>query len=103
MTKDTLMDNIDVARVTETTGTVDRFLLDPHGAVWVLLLTDGTEVHFPPHLSTEIVTAVRPGSEVTVRGVRPRGDCIVAAASLETADGTRVVAREPRAPLFRQR
>lgn len=97
------MDSIDVARVTETRGTVDRFLLDPHGAVWVLLLTDGTEVHFPQHLSSEVTAAVRPGAEVTVRGVRPRGDCIVAAASLETADGTRVVAREPRAPLFRHR
>jgi hypothetical protein len=82
---------------------VDRFLHDQHGDVWVLLLTDGTEVHFPQHLSNEVAAVVHPGTAVTVRGVRPRGDCVVAAASLETADGTRLVAREPRAPLFRHR
>ncbi len=87
----------------ETQGTVDRFLLNPHGDAGGLLLTDGTEVHFPPHLATQVAAAVKPGGMVMVRGVRPREDCAVAAQSLETADGTRIAAHKPRVPLFRQR
>jgi len=90
--------------LTETKGTVDRFLPNPHGDAWILLLTDGTEVHFPPHLSTQVAAAVKPGGEVLVRGTRPRGADAVAAVSLETADGTRINAQGQRwTPLFRQR
>jgi hypothetical protein len=88
---------------TETHGTVVRFLLNADGTVLALLLNDGTEVRFPPHLSSQVTAAIKPGGTVRVRGICPPGECVVAAASLETADGTRIVAQEPRAPLFRQR
>ena len=89
--------------LTEAKGTVDRFIPNMRGETWILLLSDGTEAHFPPHLSTELAAAVKPGGEVTVRGVRPHGDRVVAAVSLETSDGLRIDAREPRVPLFRHR
>ena len=32
----------------EITGTVARFLLNPHGETDGMILADGSEVHFPP-------------------------------------------------------
>ncbi len=98
------MHGTNTSHMTEAKGTVDRLLPNPHGDAWVLLLTDGTEVQFPPHLSTQLSAAVRSGGEVTVRGIRSRGADRLAAVSLETADRTRINAQvQRRAPLFRQR
>ena len=44
-----------------TKGTVARYSLTPRGDVDGLILGDGTEVHLPPHLGTQLVYAVRPG------------------------------------------
>ena len=41
-------------------GTVGQYLLNPHGEVDGLLLSDGTQVHFPPHMGDELVAAVKP-------------------------------------------
>ena len=93
------------SHLTETTGAVDRFLLDVHGDAWVLLLTDGTEVRFPPHLSTQVAAAaVEPGGAVTVHGVRPRAADRLAAALLVTDDSARIIARQGQrsTPLFRR-
>ena len=51
-------------------GTVSRYTLTPRGDVDGLILSDGTEVHFPPHLSTQLVYAVKPGDAATVRGLK---------------------------------
>ena len=55
------MDWIDSAYLPETKGTLDRFLLNPHGDADGLLLTDGMEVHFPPHMSKPVVAATGGG------------------------------------------
>ena len=34
----------------ELNATIDRFLPNPHGGADGMILTDGTEVHFPPHM-----------------------------------------------------
>jgi hypothetical protein len=86
---------IDPHHLSETNGTVDRFLINPHGDADGLLLTDGTEVHFPPHMSRLVLAALKPGGAVKVRGVRPRGADMVAAVSLETADGTKIIDQGP--------
>jgi hypothetical protein len=93
--KGTDMHWLDPDHLPEITGTVDRFLINPHGAVDGMLLDDGTEIHFPPHLSTQLLAAVKPGTEVWIRGVRPRGVDMVAAVSLETADGKQVTDHGP--------
>ena len=49
-------------------GTVQQYLLTPHGEVEGLLLTDGTIVRFPPHLSAALASTVKPGDAVTVAG-----------------------------------
>ena len=69
-------------------GTVARYTLTPRGDVDGLILADGTEVHFPPHLSTQLVYAVKPGDAVTMRGLKALGVPLVAAVSI-TNDGSR--------------
>lgn len=78
-----------------TEGVVERLLINPHGEIDGMLLTDGTEVHLPPHLGKEIRAAVRPGASVAVFGVRPRSAGMIAAVAVETAPGTRIVDNGP--------
>ena len=60
-------------------GTVQQYLLTPHGEVEGLLLTDGTIVRFPPHLSAALASTVKPGDAVTIAGF------VVAATAQERA------------------
>jgi hypothetical protein len=78
---------IDPDYLPEIIGTVDQFLVNKHGEADGFLLTDGGEVHVPPHLSSRLLRDVRPGSEVKVRGIRPRGVRMVAAVSIDTQKG----------------
>jgi hypothetical protein len=78
---------IDPDYLPEIAGTVDQFLVNKHGEADGFLLTDGGEVHVPPHLSSRLLRDVHPGSEVKVRGIRPRGVQMVAAVSIDTAKG----------------
>ena len=78
---------IDPDYLPEMTGTVDQFLVNKHGEADGFLLTDGAEVHVPPHLSSKLLRDVHPGSAVKVRGVRPRGVEMMAAVAIDTAKG----------------
>ena len=78
---------IDPDHLPETAGTVDQFLVNKHGEADGFLLTDGGEVHVPPHLSPALLRQVRPGSKVVIRGVRPRGVDMIAAVAIDTAKG----------------
>lgn len=68
-------------------GKVAEYSLTPRGDVDGLILTDGTEVHLPPHLGTQLVFAVRPGDAVTIHGLRARAIPMVQAISV-TNDAT---------------
>src|ERR1700740_2157794 len=80
--KEFAMHWIDPDYLPEITGTVDQFLVNKHGEADGFLLTGGEQVHVPPHLSARLLRDVRPGSEVRVRGVRPRGVQMVAAVAI---------------------
>src|SRR5438270_12496604 len=71
----------DSSQLPETKGTVKQYTLTPRGDVDGLILTDGTEVKLPPHLSAQIVYTIRPGDEVSIRGLRARAMPFVDAAS----------------------
>jgi hypothetical protein len=58
------------AQTQEIKGKVAQYSLTPRGTVDGLILTDGTEVNLPPHVSTQVVFAVHPGDAVTIRGVK---------------------------------
>lgn len=71
----------DATQLPETKGTVKQYTLTPRGDVDGLILTDGTEIKLPPHLTAQIVFAVKPGDAVSVRGLRARALPLVDAAS----------------------
>jgi hypothetical protein len=75
---------IDPTQLPRIKGIVEHFLLNSHGERDGLILVDGTEVHFPPHLST----ALRPSAEVVVYGLRPRCAPVVAAVALDASGHT---------------
>jgi hypothetical protein len=81
----------------EVSGIFERFLINPHGDADGLILSDGTEVHFPPHLSLELQAAIPAGGQSTIkiRGVRPRSGDLIAAVAIETMDGRRIVDNGP--------
>ena len=62
----------DPAQLPATKGRVAQYSLTPRGDVDGLILDDGTEVHLPPHLGAQLAYAVKPGDQVTVRGLRAR-------------------------------
>lgn len=79
----------DPAQLPEIKGKVTQYLLTPRGDVDGLLLADGTEVHIPPFLSTQLVFTVKPGDAVTIHGLRAKAVPMVMAASVTNdASGT---------------
>ena len=51
-------------------GRLERWLVTPNGTVDGFLLADGTQVNFPPHLSSALLQAAKPGDTVQVAGWR---------------------------------
>jgi hypothetical protein len=90
---------IDPESLPETKGKVERFITTPHGDVDGLVLNGGSGqpvlVHVPPHMGGEVVTRVKAGDSVGVRGVRPRGSPMIAAVAITTGDGIEVVDAGP--------
>ncbi len=72
----------DSSQLPETKGTVKQYTLTPRGDVDGLILNDGTEVKLPPHLTAQIVFAVKPGDAVSVRGLKARALPLIDAASV---------------------
>jgi hypothetical protein len=70
--------------------------LIPRGDVDGLVLNDGTEVTLPPHLTSQILFAVRPGDAVTTGGLKTSALPLVEAASVTNfATGASVVDNGP--------
>src|SRR5882724_3099515 len=89
----------DPSQLPETKGTVKQYTLTPRGDVDGLILNDGTEVNLPPHLSSQVVYAIRPGDAVTVRGLRARVLPLVDAASvMNDATGVSIIDSGPPGP-----
>jgi hypothetical protein len=80
-------------------GQVQQFTLTPRGEIDGLILSDGTEVKTPPHLSTELAYSVKPGDTVTIHGLHAAALPLVQAVSItdETA-GRTVVDTGPPGP-----
>lgn len=82
---------IDPDHLPETRGIVRTLVLNPHGLLDGLLLDDDTEIHIPPHLSGQLLSRIRFGEEVAVRGLRHRGLPLVVAVAVTPARGRMVV------------
>ncbi len=80
-------------------GKVAQYSLTPRGDVDGLILADGTEVHLPPHLGTQLVFAVKPGDAVTIHGLRAHAIPMVLAMSVSNdATGGSVIDTGPGGP-----
>ncbi|RUP10757.1 hypothetical protein [Hyphomicrobium sp.] len=91
-----LFGTYDLSQLPETKGVVKQFVPSPHGSVDGLILQDGTEVNFPPHLGTQVVFAIKPGDTVSIRGLRARMTPLVDAASIRNdATGATIVDTGP--------
>ena len=89
---------IDPDSLPEASGTVERFLLNPHGEVDGFVMTReaiAIVVHTPPHLEEELTRHVRSGDRVGVHGVKPRDADLLAAVAVTTKDGRRIVDNGP--------
>ncbi|WP_198085861.1 hypothetical protein [Variovorax sp. E3] len=81
---------------TVTTGRVQQWLLNPDGEADGLLLADGTQVAFPPHLSAAVMRLLKPGDTVQVSGWRAPDVPVVRMQSLSANGGS--VTDQPPAP-----
>jgi hypothetical protein len=77
------------------TGTVRRFLINPHGEVDALLLADGTLVKFPPHVGAELIAAVKVNDGISVRGYREPGAGVKAFIITNDASRQQVIEHPP--------
>src|ERR1700693_6614254 len=81
------------------TGQIQQFTLTPRGDIDGLILTDGTEVKTPPHLSTQIAYAIKPGDTVTIHGLHAAALPLVQAVSItDDATGRMVIDNGPPGP-----
>jgi len=86
----------DPSQLPVTRGTVKYFTLTPRGDVDGFVLADGTQVHVPPHLSTQLVAAVKLGGAVTVHGLHAAALPMVTAMSVtDDTSGQTVVDTGP--------
>jgi len=93
------VNNWDAAQLPETRGTVRQYTLTPRGDVDGFILTDGTEVKVPKHLSAQLVYAIRPGDTVTVRGLKAFALPLIDAATITNdATGAVVIDNGPPGP-----
>jgi len=74
---------------------VERFLFNLRGQADGMILVNGTEAHFPPHLSQQVLAGLKAGERVTLYGVKPRSADMIACVAIETGDGTRIDDRGP--------
>jgi hypothetical protein len=79
-------------------GVVKAFKMTPVGDLEGMILTDGTEIHVPPHLSSQLAAAVRPGEAVRVVGWRSSVSNFIVATSLTGQRGQSVVDQGPPPP-----
>ncbi|RBG91306.1 hypothetical protein BRM26_03925, partial [Xanthomonas oryzae pv. oryzae] len=71
-------------------------MLNPNGDVDGLWLRDGTQVGFPPHLSSDVKAAVRAGDNVVVQGFRLGNLPVLQLISIRSGrSGREVVDRPP--------
>jgi hypothetical protein len=91
---------IDPDSLPELQGTVERFVLNPHGEIDGFVMLGGEEdatvlVHTPPHMEAELMRHVKTGETVRVRGLRPRGAALFAAVAVAAQSGVRIVDEGP--------
>ncbi len=85
----------DPAQLPSFSGKVQQFTLSSRGEIDGLILSDGTEVKTPPHLSTSIAYAIKPGDSVTIHGLHAAAMPLLQATSItDHASGRTIIDTE---------
>jgi hypothetical protein len=74
---------------------VARFLTNPDGDVDGFMTDDGMLVRFPPHMSSQLTSAVRKGDSVQVSGTRDEGGNFTAQRITDTRNGRQLLDAPP--------
>ena len=78
------------------TGRIKTLLMNPNGDIDGLLLTDETQVNFPPHLSEALLQIARIGDTISVQGFRGYGAAALHATVItNTSSGKRMIDQPP--------
>jgi hypothetical protein len=85
----------------DISGTVRAFTLTPVGEIEGIVLTNGMEIHVPPHLTEQVAAAVRPDEAVAVRGWNTGVANFIVATALTGQRGLSVVDQGPPPPGLR--
>jgi hypothetical protein len=90
---------IDPDSLPEVAGTLERFVLNPHGEVDGFVMNGQTQtpilVHTPPHMEAELTCNAKAGDKLRVRGVRPRGADVLAAVAVTGESGWQIIDKGP--------
>jgi hypothetical protein len=90
---------IDPDSLPEVAGTLERFVLNPHGEVDGFVMNSQTQtpilVHTPPHMEGELVRIAKAGDKLRVRGVRPGSANVFAAVAVTAEGGQQIVDKGP--------
>jgi hypothetical protein len=78
-------------------GTVSQYLMNPDGDVDGLLLADGTQVKFPPHMSNDLIRVVKPTDKISVQGERENARVVTGFTITNAASGQSVTEAPPSA------
>ena len=77
------------------TGTVSRFVINPEGDVDGFLLANGSLVHFPPHMGSQLVSVIHQGDAVRIAGFRDGAGNITAQQIANERTSQQVVDQPP--------
>jgi hypothetical protein len=76
-------------------GVVSQYLMNQNGEVDGVLLSDNTQVKFPPHMSADLTRVVKPNDRITADGEREGAQTFHAFTITNTASGQSVVESRP--------
>lgn len=79
----------------QISGTVSQYILNPSGEADGLLLADGTQLKFPPHMSADLVKTVKPNDTITAQGNREEAQVFHAFTITNSASKASVVEARP--------
>ncbi|RYZ58020.1 MAG: hypothetical protein EOP07_08240 [Proteobacteria bacterium] len=82
----------------QTKGKVQRVLMNPEGKIDGLLLVDGTQVKFPPHMSQELLSLVKANDSISIKGTKENAKVIKAESITNTATNKSIVDKGPTPP-----
>ncbi|MDI2091157.1 hypothetical protein [Commensalibacter oyaizuii] len=90
-------DVMDLSVLPKVKGNVAQYLPTPYGNLGGLLLTDGTQVIFSTMFGEAIKTLVRPGQDITIRGLKAHSLPLVQAFLIENQRGKKIQEDSPEA------